>query len=61
MATELTPDWIVAELEVGRTGLQGLLDTTPSDRAAVRTVAGSGDFRTVEGQVRHVALPSPAM
>lgn len=55
----LIPDWIAAEIAAGRTDLQQLLDAAPFDRAAVRTVAGSGDFRIVDGHVRPADVPSP--
>src|SRR5699024_11005334 len=48
----LIPEWIAAEIAAGRTELQQLLNTAPFDRAAVRTVAGSGDFQIVDGHVR---------
>ena len=55
----LIPEWIAAEIAAGRTELQQLLDTAPFDRAAVRTVAGSGDFQIVDGHVRLSDVPSP--
>ncbi|MDO5511764.1 hypothetical protein [Corynebacterium sp.] len=55
----LIPDWIAAEIHAGRTELQALLDTAPFDRAAVRTVAGSGDFRISNGHVHFADVPSP--
>ena len=60
MPRTLIPDWIAAELEAGRSHLQPMLDSAPFDRAAVRTVAGSGDFRIVDGHVRRAQVPSPA-
>ncbi|QGU05234.1 hypothetical protein CETAM_09925 [Corynebacterium comes] len=56
----LIPDWIASELEAGRTHLQPMLDSAPFDRAAVRTVAGSGDFQIIDGHVRRVEPPSPS-
>ncbi|AJK69455.1 hypothetical protein [Corynebacterium marinum] len=60
MPRTLIPDWIAAELEAGRSHLQPMLDSAPFDRAAVRTVAGSGDFQIVDGHVRRAPVPSPA-
>jgi len=55
----LIPEWLAAEIAAGRTDLQQLLESTPFDRAAVRTVAGSGDFQIVDGHVRFASVPSP--
>lgn len=55
----LIPEWIAAEIAAGRTDLQMLLDAAPFDRAAVRTVAASGDFQIVDGHVRLADVPSP--
>lgn len=60
MATATIPDWIAAEIAAGRTHLQPMLDSAPFNRAAVRTVAGSGDFQIVDGHVRRAKVPSPA-
>lgn len=55
----LIPDWIAAEIAVGRTELQQMLDTTTFDRAAVRTVATTGDFEVVDGHVRFADSVAP--
>lgn len=55
----LIPEWIAAEIHAGRTELQPMLDSAPYDRAAVRTVAASGDFQIVDGHVRMADVPSP--
>lgn len=52
--TPLLPDWIAAEITGGRTQLQHMLDTSPFDRAALRTVAQSCDFEVIDGYVRRV-------
>ncbi|MDO5668720.1 MAG: hypothetical protein Q4G50_01825 [Corynebacterium sp.] len=55
----LIAEWIAAEIDAGRTALQPMLDSTPFDRAAVRTVAASGDFQIIDGHVRRSSVPSP--
>lgn len=56
----LLPDWLAQQIELGRTDLQELLDTSPYPRTALRTVAESGDFEIHDGQVRPVADPGSA-
>ncbi|AGF73130.1 hypothetical protein [Corynebacterium halotolerans] len=56
----LLPDWLAEQVDAGRTDLQELLGTSPFSGPALRTVAESGDFEVVDGEVRRVTEPTPA-